>query len=437
MRIGFGTALLWAILPGLTLADDWPQWLGEQRDAVWRELGVLERIPAAGLPVQWRAPVELGYSGPAVAAGRVYVMDYVRREGEIRNNPGARDRLQGTERVLCFDAGNGKLLWKHQYDRPYHVSFGGGPRCTPTVDGDRVNALGAEGNLWCLAAQDGKVLWSKDFAKEYKAETPMWGVAAHPLVDGNRLFCVVGGEGSVAVAFDKITGREVWRSLSASEQGYCPPTMIEQGGIRQLLIWHGEAINALDPESGRPYWSVPLQPSFGMSITTPRKLDAHLFVSGFGNAGVLLKLAESKPAAEIVWRGQAKTALYGGTSTPFLESGTIYGCDANSGALMAASMKDGQRLWETTQPTLGERRGRYGTAFLVKHAERFFLFSETGDLILARLSPQRYKELSRTHVIDPTNKVFGRSVVWSHPAFAQRCLFVRNDKELLCVSLAP
>jgi len=99
-------------------------------------------------------------------------------------------------------------------------------------------------------------------------------------------------------------------------------------------------------------------------------------------------------------------------------------------------LEDGQRLWQTFAPTMGGTSRRpYGTAFLVKHEDRFFLFSETGDLILARLSPQGYEEIGRVHVLEPTNHSFGRPVVWSHPAFAQRCLFARNDKELVCLDL--
>jgi len=425
------------IVPALAPADDWPQWLGPNRDSVWREEGVLEQLPRDGLTVKWKAPLAMGYSGPAVAGGKVFVMDYVLRSGEVNNNPSRRDELEGTERVLCFDAGSGDLVWKHEYDRPYNFSFGGGPRCTPAVHDGRVYALGAEGNLWCLDARDGRPIWTKDFAKDYGARTPFWGHAAHPLVDEDAVYCVVGGEGSVAVAFDKTTGRELWRALSAGEQGYCPPTMIEHAGKRQLLIWHGESLNSLDPQTGEVYWSVALKPSFGMAIAAPRKLGDLLFASGYGEAAALLKLDDARPAAEIVWRGTPKTALYSANATPFLEEGMIYGCDISTSALMGARIRDAERLWRTLEPTLGnERRGRYGTAFLVKHEDRFFLFNESGDLILARLSAEGYDEIGRTHLIDPTNKVFGRQVVWSHPAFARKCLFARNDRELICVSLA-
>ncbi len=428
--VGWGAA-------SIVSADDWPQWLGPNRDSVWRETGIVERFPEQGLPVKWRTPIELGYSGPAVAEGRVIVMDYVRREGEVRNNPGGRDRLEGTERVLCFAADSGKLLWKYAYDRPYHVSFGGGPRCTPTLADGKVYALGAEGNLTCLDARTGQKLWEKDYVEDYGAETPMWGVAAHPLVDGDTLYCVVGGQGSVAVALDKDTGRERWRALSASQPGYCPPTIIEHGGRRQLLIWHAESINSLAPATGRVYWSIPLKPAYGMAIAAPRKLGNLLFASAYGNAAALLKLSDTEPAAEIVWRGKPKTAVYSGNVTPILEQGMIYGCDIATSALVGVRIDDGSRLWQTLEPTLGQgQRGRYGTASLVKHADRFLLFNEKGDLILARLSPAGYQEIDRAQVIEPTNTVFGRRLVWSHPAFAQKCLFARNDRELVCVNLA-
>jgi outer membrane protein assembly factor BamB len=441
MRIVLSSACLCVtILITSALADDWPQWLGPERDSVWRETGIVDRFPDGGPTVLWRTPVAMGYSGPAVSDGRVFLMDYVKRSGTVNNNPGGRDELEGTERVLCLAADTGRLLWKHEYERPYSVSFGGGPRCTPTVAGDKVYALGGEGNLWCLDVQSGRVLWSKDFVKDYGATTPFWGVAAHPLVDGDVLYCLVGGPGSVAVAFDRHSGREIWRALSAPAQGYCPPTMIEHARRKQLLIWHSETVNSLDPSTGEVFWSIPVKPSFEMSIAAPRLLGDFLFVTAYNEASALLRLGQSggKPTAEVVWRGTPRNSVYCANSTPFLEDGMIYGCDVNSGKLMGVRLETAERVWETWEPTLGEveRGGRYGTAFLVKHEDRFVLFNEQGDLILARLTPQGYQELDRANLLSPTNQVFGRELVWSHPAFANRCVFVRNDKELVCVSLA-
>ena len=436
-------ALLWAALVGCVAcplgasADDWPQWLGPQRDSVWRETDVVRTIPPDGLNVVWRVPVGLGYSGPAVENGRVYVMDFVPSAGEVRNSPGARIKLQGLERVLCLESATGSLVWKHEHKRTYELSYPSGPRCTPTVADGKVYALGAEGDLCCLDAGTGKPIWQRDLKTEYKTESPIWGFAAHPLVDGDLLYCIVGGEGSVAVAFDKNTGKEVWRALSCGTAGYCPPTMIEHANVKQLLIWHPESLNSLNPLTGEVYWTLPLKPSYEMSITVPRKVGDYLFVSGIGKVGALVELDRDKPAAEIAWRGTPKTAVYSCNATPYIQDGVIYGVDCGLGAVMAARGEAGERLGETFEPTTGgTRRASHGTAFLVKNGDRFFLFSETGDLIIAKLTPEGYDEIGRFHVLDPTNECFGRSVVWSHPAFAERSLFARNDKELVRVNLA-
>lgn len=419
-------------------ADDWPQWLGPKRDSVWRETGIVEVFPENKLPVKWRVPIAGGYSGPAVAGGKVFVTDFVKASGEAFNNPGQRAELKGQERVLCFDAATGKELWKHEYDCPYSISYPAGPRATPTVADGKVYVLGAEGNLLCLNADTGKVVWSKELKKEYKTATQIWGFCAHPLVDGNRLICVVGGEGSTAVAFDKESGNELWRSIDARVAGYCPPTIIEAGGARQLLIWDADKLNSLNPETGKKLWSFDLAPQYDMSITGPRLSGDLLFASGIGNVGACLKLTKDKPGAELLWKETARNGVPCANSTPILENGMIYGVDCQQGPLRGVKLETGERVWETYVPTTGNtgQRASHGTAFLVKHQDRFFLFSETGDLILAKLSPTGYEELSRFHVLEPTQECFGRAVVWSHPAFANKCCFARNDKELVCVSLA-
>lgn len=417
-------------------ADDWPQWMGPQRDNVWREAGIVDHFPADGPPVVWRAPISGGYSGPAVVNGNVYVMDFIPKGGTNTLDFNNRDRRHGQERVLCFDQ-QGKLRWQHSYDTEYLISYATGPRCTPTVADGKVYTLGAMGKLICFQASDGKILWHKDFREDYKADTPMWGFCGHPLVDGKRLFCVVGGEGSIAVAFDKDNGKELWRSLTARESGYCPPTMIQAGGKRQLLIWHAESLNSLDPKTGSVYWSHSLVPSYGMAVAAPRRSGDLLYTSGIRDVSLVVRLLPDRPMAEEVWRGEGKTAVPCSNSTPFLENGMVYGADCNTGHLRGVRLATGDRIWETLAPTAGgERRASHGTVFIVKHEDRFFLFSETGDLIIARLTPERYEELSRAHLLEATGTAFGRNVVWCHPAFANRCVYVRNDKELVCVSLA-
>ncbi|MGL4512511.1 MAG: PQQ-binding-like beta-propeller repeat protein [Lacipirellulaceae bacterium] len=420
------------------VADDWPQWRGPLRDGVWREAGVADSLPAEP-EVRWRVPCALGYAGPAVASGKVYLFEYDKRSGEVTNNPGGRDELEGTERLRALDLKTGDELWRHEYERPYQVSYPSGPRATPTVDGDLVYIVGAEGDLRCLKTAGGELVWKKSYAEDFGVETPIWGHSSHPLVDGETLYCVVGGEGSVAVAFDKRTGAEKWRAVTAYEPGYCPPAMIEQGGKPLLVVFHPVGATALDPATGDELWSIPLEPSYGMSIAQPLQVGDKLFVSGYGGVSVLLKLsAEADGKPEVLWSGTPKTSMSCANSSPLAIGETIYGCDANASALVAVSIETGDRLWEEQAPTMAEgQRGRHGTAFVVRQGDtdRVWLASESGDLVLARLSPEKYEELGRAKLLEPTGSAFGRSVLWSHPAFADRAIIARNDKEIVCVEL--
>lgn len=425
--------------------DDWPQWLGPERDGVWRETGILEKFPPEA-PVRWRAKAGAGYSGPAVSKGRVYVTGRVLSEG-ARNpsDPFQRGSIPGREQVLCLSEADGKVLWQHSYECPYTVSYPSGPRATPLIAGEKVYTLGAEGNLVCLDSGSGKTLWSRELKKDYKIETPTWGFCAHPLLDGQKLICMVGGEGSTVVAFDKETGKEIWRALTAAEPGYSPPMVYEAGGKRQLIIWHPEALNSLDPETGKLYWSQPFSVQSGLTIATPRKIGDLLFITSFYNGPMMLRLDSSKPAAALLWRGSSSSErktdkLHGLMCTPFLEDGHIYGV-CSYGQLRCLKLETGERLWETIKPTGatgqdGGKNDRWCNAFLVKNGDRYFIPNEQGDLIIAKLSPKGYEELSRAHLLEPTNTAMNRKVVWSHPAFANRCIYLRNDKEIICASLA-
>jgi outer membrane protein assembly factor BamB len=421
-------------------ADDWPQWLGPRRDGVWRETGIVETLPTNGLKFRWRTAIGGGYSGPAVVGDRVYVMDRQLATGaKIPANAFARGEIPGSERVLCLDASNGKILWQHAYDCSYTVSYAAGPRVTPAVADGKVHTLGAEGHLLCLDAASGRVIWSRHFQKEFGVKTPVWGFAGHPLIDGRKLICLAGGEGSVVVAYDKDTGVELWRALSAKEPGYAPPVIYEFGGRRQLILWHPEAVNALDPETGRLLWTFPLVPTVrsGMSIAMPLKAGDRLFLTSFYNGSLLLRVSATN-AAE-VWRSQKVSeretdGLHSVMATPLIESGHIYS-PCSYGQFRCLKLDTGGRLWETFAPTSG-KSARWGNAFVIKHGARAMLFSEQGDLIFAKLSPEKYEEISRARLLEPDNRDPGRPVVWSHPAFANRCVYARNDHEIVCVSLA-
>lgn len=413
--------------------DDWPQWMGPQRDNVLRERGLLEKFPAGGPKIVWRTPIANGYAGPAVAGGKVYVSDFVTEE-DVKVDNFARKPFSGKERVLCLDEKTGKVLWTFEYPCTITVSYPAGPRCTPTVDGDRVYTLGAEGNLYCFGVEKGNVIWSKDFKKEYGCNSALWGYANHPLVDGEKLICVVGGEGSHTVAFNKLTGEELWKCGTAKEQGYSPPTLVEFGGKRQLICCRPDAVVGIDVESGEQLWTTPYAATNGSIIMSPVRSGDYLYIGGYSDKNLMLKLASDKPAVEVVFKDKVKVGVSPINVQPIVDNGVMYGID-QSGDLFAVEIPSGKRLWSTSEP-VSERKQSSGTAFINKAGDRYFLFNENGELVIATIDPKGYKEIDRAKVIEATNNAFGRQVVWCAPAYANKRMYVRNDSEIICVDLA-
>lgn len=425
-------SLLLILSVGVCHADDWAQWMGPQRDNIWRESGIIEKFAEGGPKVLWRTPIDGGYSGPAVANGRVFITDYV-TEGNVKVGNFQRDEFTGTERVICLDEATGKEIWKHEYPVKYTVSYPSGPRCTPNVEDDRVYTLGSEGHLFCFNLADGKIIWQKDLKKEYKTKAALWGYSAHPLIDGGNLLTLAGGEGSHIVALDKMTGQEKWRSSTSKEQGYSPPTIIEYAGVRQLVLYRPDAISAVNPDDGTEYWSVPYEATSGSIIMSPIVLGEYLYVAGYSNKNLLLKLSSDKPGVTEVWRDK-RNIICPVNVQPFAIDDVVYGFD-QKGVLRAVKIPSGERLWET-QDVIGKRPAGSETAFLVKHEDHFWLFNELGELIIAKITPEGYTEIDRAKVIEQSNLAFGREVVWSMPAFANKHAYIRNDNEIICVDLA-
>jgi outer membrane protein assembly factor BamB len=269
----------------------------------------------------------------------------------------------------------------------------------------------------------------------------MWGFAASPIIEGDQIITLGGDPSGVAVAFNKNTGQPLWKALPAREPGYSSPLLIDAGGTRQLIIWHAEALNSINPQNGKLYWSQPFISQSGMSIATPRRVGDLLLVSAFYNGSMLMKLDANRPAASMLWKigGKNEThtaALHAVINTPVLRDDYIYGV-CSYGELRCLKAQTGERVWETFAATTGDAgRARWANAFIIENAGRYFLFNEKGDLIIADLTPPGYSEISRAHLIEPTNIDPGRGVVWCQPAFANRSVYVRNDKELICASLA-
>ena len=435
----FTVCLVAPWLVGTASADDWPAWMGADRDGVYRETGIVKSIPESGLKVKWRKPVGGGYAGPAVADGRVLLFDYVKSEGEVLNDPGKRVDLQGAERITALDASTGDVLWQKSYDCPYSISYPAGPRCTPTIDGDRVYTLGAEGDLQCRSMADGEIVWQISMKEKFNAEILIWGQSSHPLIDGDLLYTMVGGEGQGIVAFNKMTGEVVWKALD-TEAGYCPPSIIEAGGVRQLIAFHPKGVASLNPANGQKYWELPIEPLYQMSIARPMVDGNLLYASGIKDASLMMELDTEKPGAKELWRGNPKNSVFSANATPLFVDGVLYGSDCTNGCLFAVDAKTGERLWQTFEATRPEekRKVNHGTGFVTRigDTDTYFIMNEVGDLVMAKMTREKFESLGSFHVLEPTGEAFGRDVVWSHPAYADRTLFARNDKEIVAVDLA-
>lgn len=426
-RALFGMLIL--VVCGQTAgAADWNQWRGNNRDGVWRETGIVERFDKPQLDIKWRAPIEGGYSGPTVADGRVYVTDRVVEPEQI-------------ERVHCFDAKTGKVLWQHVYPCAYRdVGYDAGPRAAVTVHDGLAYALGAMGNLHVLSADTGDVVWKKDLNTEYKIRMPIWGIAASPLIEKNLVIVHIGGENNAClVAFDKKTGEEKWRSLP-DKASYSSPVIMDYKGLRLMICYTGENVVGMNPSDGSVYWKVPF-PARRMiiGVADPVVYRDYVFLTNFFDGSMLVKLEDGGKKASKVWQRAGESekntdALHSIIATPVIDDGHVYGVDSY-GELRCLDLMTGDRVWEDTTAV---PKARWSNIHFVRHPEHDWLFNERGELIIANLSPEGFKEISRSKLIEPTMGQLRQrdGVCWSHPAFANRHVFIRNDKEIVCASLA-
>lgn len=415
-------------------ADDWPQWRGPNRDGRWHERGLIKTFPDSGLQPRWKVEIGPGYSGPTVVDQRVYLTD---RQTEPEQ----------AERVLCFDAADGQLLWQHRYLCEYRISYEAGPRAAVTVDDGQAFALGAMGHLHCLNAQNGEVLWKRDLNSEFQIQRndrsesrmPIWGIAAAPLIHDDVVILHIGGrDGACVVALQRSDGSEVWRALDDRAQ-YTAPIVVRQAGQDVVVVWTGDSVAGLDPRSGKVHWRHVMTPiNLPIGVATPIAHDGHVFVTSFYDGALMLKLLEDRLAVDEVWRARGRSekdtdALHSIISTPIWLGDHIYGVDSY-GELRCLEAATGKRVWEDKTAT---PRARWSTIHFVQNDDRTWMFNERGELIIAKLSPAGFQEISRAKLIEPTRLQLNRrdGVCWSHPAFAGGHVFARSDEVLVCASL--
>lgn len=397
--------------PGPTEGEDWPRWRGPRGNGTWFGPPLPEGWPEAGLKRHWRRPIGGGYAGISAVGDRIYTMDY-------RSEPNE------SERVLCLDTETGETLWSHEYPVCYgDMDYGNGPRSTPTVHDGRVYTLGTVGDVYCFDATTGEVLWSKDYAGPEQENIPTWGLAASPVIWRDLVILHVGDRpDGCYVALDRRTGDEVWRSLS-DPAGYATPALIEHHGEEQLVGWTPKNIHGLDPATGEVYWSVPFEVTYGTAIATPVFHRGIVVVCNYWEGTKAIRLGAKPTDAEVVWTDRRK--LRGLMSQPLCWDGSVFLLERRHG-LTCFEIETGRKLWDDGNQMTPRGRNPQATMVRLGETDRVIVLNSDGELILARFTPEGYREESRTRLLDGT---------WAHPAYAGDRVFARNDKVLVCYSL--
>jgi outer membrane protein assembly factor BamB len=400
------------------LAEDWPRWRGPRADGTWNAPKLPAMWPEGGLRTVWKQPIGSGYAGISVADGRLYTLDLESPIPPRKKGESAGDGPDGTERVLCLDAATGNILWSHRYPVKYGNlgGYANGPRSQPTIHDGKVYTLGADGHLFCFDAKSGEILWKHDAVAEFGAKVPEWGFAGSPVIDGDRLFVHVAAEkNGCMMAFDRQTGKELWRSLP-DPAGYCTPVVIEAKSGKQLVFWTPENIHGLDPATGRSLWKVPYKVTYGVSIAPPIFRDDIVFVTGYWEGSKAIRLGQRPTDAELLWTDAKQ--LRGIMAQPLYRDGHVYTIDRSHG-LTCFELKTGKVLWNDDNQLTPKARNPHASIVWLNGGGRALALNAVGELVLCRLSPRGYEEESRTKVLD------GR--VWGHPAFAGRYLYAKTD----------
>jgi outer membrane protein assembly factor BamB len=388
--------------PTETAKNYWTNFRGPRRDGKYEEANISTNWPANGLPVVWKQPVGVGHASFVVADGKAYTIEQ-RRSQEV---------------VAAYDMNNGRELWTQKWNAAYTDETGDGPRATPTWDAGRIYALGATGELRCLDANSGAVIWGKNILSDNQAKNLPWAMAASPLIVDDKVIVLPGGtSGKSVVAYNKNSGAPVWRVLNDT-QAYVSPMLVELAGRRQIVVVSASRVVGLAPENGALLWEYPWNTDMGINVSQPVMVDRNRFFisSGYGKGAALVEVKGSGNSftASTVWENNNMKNKF---NSSVLHNGYVYGLD--EGILVCLDVNTGERKW---------KNGRYGYGQIILAGSHLIVTSDQGDVALVKATPDAYTEVARFTAVP------GKT--WNYPALAGGRLLVRNSTEMAAYDIS-
>ncbi len=380
----------------------WTNFRGPNRDGRYDEMPVLTQWPAGGLTPVWKQPIGLGWASFVIADGRAYTIEQ-RRSQEV---------------VAAYDVANGREVWKQAWNAEFTDSTGDGPRATPTWDDGRLYALGATGELRCLDAKTGGVVWGKNILSDNGASNISWAMSASPLIVDDKVIVIPGGSGNKSVvAYNKMTGAPVWKSQNDTA-AYVSPMLVTFAGRRQVIVVSATRAMGLAPENGALLWSHTWDTDMGINVSQPIPVGNNRFFisAGYGKGAALIEISGSGNSftAKALWENINMKNKF---NSSVLHEGHIYGLD--EGILSCLDVNTGARKW---------KGGRYGYGQVILASGHLIVSSDSGELALVKASPDQYTEVARFAAIE------GKT--WNYPAIAGGKLLVRNATQMAAFNIA-
>jgi hypothetical protein len=420
---------------------DWPCFLGPTGDSVSPEKGLLASWPKDGPRIVWEKKMAEGYATTSISRGRAFVFD----------------RLRHLARLQALKSETGEHIWSFEYTTDYadQYNYSGGPRCCPVVDGDRVYIFGPEGMLHCIKAEDGKLVWKLDTQKEFNVRQNFFGVGSTPVIEGDLLIAMIGGSppdskdtpfdelkgnGTGVVAFDKYTGQVKWKS-SDELASYSSPVLATMGKQRRLFVFARGGLLGMDPTSGKVDFHYPWRARDLESVnaSNPVVVGHKVFITEtYGPGGSLLEMTPD--GYKEVWTDAKKgrdKSMQCHWNTPIHVDGYLYGSSGRhtgNAELRCIELATGKVMWSVADLT------RCSLLLVDGH---FICLAEDGTLMLLKVNPKKYEEVSRVQLTTdktmPENEAAHllKYPCWAAPVLSHGLLYVRGKDRLVCLEVIP